>query len=69
MKIIKLMSCNDSFEANLIKARLEDAGIPCFLTNENFSSLYPMFPPAWKEIQVMLREEDLDKALVILEEK
>lgn len=63
------MSCNDSFEANLIKARLEDAGIPCFLTNENFSSLYPMFPPAWKEIQVMLREEDLDKALVILEEK
>jgi hypothetical protein len=69
MKTIKLMNCNDSFEANLIKAKLEDAGIPCFLTNENFSSLYPLFPPAWKEIQVMIREEDLEKAIEILKNK
>lgn len=43
MNTIRLTTCNDSFEANLIKDKLENEGIECFLTNENFTSLFPIY--------------------------
>ena len=43
MAIVKLKTYGFVFEATLVKGRLENEGIPCFLTNENFSSLMPHY--------------------------
>ncbi|MGV3548125.1 MAG: putative signal transducing protein, partial [Pedobacter sp.] len=34
-KIIIYSTFYNPIEANIVKAKLEDAGIPCFLTDEN----------------------------------
>jgi hypothetical protein len=70
MKTIRLITCNDSFEANLIKDKLEDEGIECFLTNENFTSLFPNYNGILGSgIQVMIDEKDLERATEIIQDK
>ncbi|WP_083631338.1 putative signal transducing protein [Labilibacter marinus] len=39
----RLITCDNAFEANLIKGRLESEDIPCILTNENISNLLPSY--------------------------
>ena len=68
MKVIRLMTCESAFKANLIKAKLESEGIPSFVTNENFSALLPNFNRfLGVGIQVMIFESDLERAKEILE--
>lgn len=70
MKTTTLKSCQTPFEANLIKAKLEDAGIPSFLTNENYSTLYPVMANTFGSgVKVMVNEEDLEKALEVLSDE
>jgi hypothetical protein len=70
MKSVNLISCQTPFEANLIKARLEDAGIPSFLTNENYSTLYPVMGNLFGAgVKVMVNEEDFEKAMDLLGEE
>lgn len=58
-----LTSCSNLQEAYLIKGTLENNGINCFLTNENFSNLMPhYYGILGAGIQVMIEESDLDKA-------
>ena len=67
MPIICLKTCNDIFEANLIKTRLIDSGIDCFLTNENFTSLYPGLNGIMGAgVQIMIDDKDAEKANKIL---
>ncbi len=67
MAIICLKTCNDLFEANLIKTRLIDSDIDCFLTNENFTTLYPGYNGMMGAgIQIMIDEKDADKAIELL---
>ena len=67
MALICIKTCDRIFEANLIKTRLIDAGIDCFLTNENFTSLYPACNGLLGSgIQVMIEEENADKAIDLL---
>jgi Putative prokaryotic signal transducing protein len=67
MSIIRLTTCFDSFEANLIKGKLQDEGIICFLTNENFTTLFPIYNGLLGSgIQVMIDEIDLEKSLEII---
>lgn len=70
MNTIRLTTCNDSFEASLIKDKLEDEGIECFLTNENFTSLFPNYNGILGSgIQVMIDEKNLERALEIIKDK
>ncbi len=63
MRTIILTTCNNLFEANLIKGTLENNDIQCFLTNENFSSLMPHYNGVMGSgIQIMIDESDFEIA-------
>jgi len=67
MKTIRLLTCDNIQEANLIKGNLENAGIPVMLTNENAITLMPHLTGMMGAgIQVMINEEDLELANDIL---
>jgi hypothetical protein len=66
----ELTTCNDSFDANLIKGMLEDNGISCYLTNENFSSMLPHFNGMLGSgINIMVDEIDFEKANKLIEKQ
>lgn len=68
MSIIRLMTCDSSVEANLIKGRLKNEGIETFITNENFSNLMPHYNRILNSgIQIMISDLDYDTASKILE--
>lgn len=67
-KTIKLISCQNSFEANVIKGRLESEGIGCMLKNENFNFLYGGLNDSSLGVEVVVLEEDLERAQAILNE-
>lgn len=66
MHTIKLITCDNSFQANVIKGRLENEGIPCFLKNENFNFLYGGINSNSIGVDIMINEEDLEKAEAII---
>ena len=52
--------------ANLARTRLEAAGIPCFLSNENLVSLMPLYSPITGGVRLHVRQSDAETALEIL---
>ncbi|MDQ1265713.1 MAG: hypothetical protein QG635_864 [Bacteroidota bacterium] len=65
----KLITCIDEIEANMFKNMLENEDIECFLTNENFTTLFPgLLGSKGTGIQVMINESDYDKAMEIISE-
>lgn len=69
MKTISIKSCRDPFEANVLKGRLENEGIPCFLTNENLTTLLPHhFMWDSSGVQIFVDEDDVERALEVLAE-
>lgn len=67
MNVIKLTTCDNIIEANMIKHTLENDEIECFLTNNNFTSLMPGFNGILGAgIQVMIKENDFEKAAQLL---
>jgi len=68
MSIIRLTICDSVIEANFLKNNLENEGIECFLTNEISSTLVPVYNGMMNAgIQVMINEEDLEKASKLIE--
>lgn len=67
-KIIVLTNYNTSMEANLAKTKLDAYGIPCFLTGENLSNLYPINNPKFSGVRLHLFLKDVDRARQILNE-
>ena len=69
MSIIRLTICDSVIEANFLKNNLENEGIECFLTNEISSTLVPVYNGMMNAgIQVMINEEDLEKASKLIEQ-
>ena len=67
MKIVNLMTCTDNATAAIIQGHLQNEGIPCFLTNQNFTNLYPgMETKIGTGIQIRIREMDTEKAVQII---
>lgn len=63
MSIIRFTLCNSIVEANMVKHRLENEGIACYLTNDNFTTLLPAYNGMLGAgIQVMIDEKDIQKA-------
>jgi hypothetical protein len=68
MKFIRLITCENSIEANIIKGRLESEELKCFLTNENFSNMLPQYNRMLGAgVQVMVNANDYEKAVEVLE--
>ncbi len=61
--MVVLKECNSVTEAEIIKSILDSAGIWSMINNENMSAIYPTgVIPA----QIVVREEDAEKAEALL---
>ncbi len=65
-KIIVYSTFYNPIEANIIKAKLEDAGIPCFLTDENVATIQPLFNQAIGGVKLNVFEKDVEQINVLL---
>ncbi len=61
-RLMLLETYTSDVEANIVRARLESEGIPCMLTNEKFSSIYPLTMNSIGAIRLMIFEKDLERA-------
>lgn len=67
MKTVRLITCKDAFQANLIKGALENEGIESVLHNENFSNLYRGMSTNFTGVDILVCEDDYEAALRLLE--
>ena len=68
-KIIIYQAFDTVMQANLAKTKLDAYGIPCFLTEENFTSLYPFRNDIFPGVRLHIFEKDVDRAKEILTEE
>lgn len=70
MRTTNILTCDGITEAYIIKGRLNNEGIDCFLTNQNFTNLMPLYNNMLGAgIQVIINESDLTAAQEILKDK
>ena len=70
MKRIRLLSANTVTEAHLIKGRLNNEGIECFLTNQHIATLFPHYNHIeGGGVQIMVHENDVEVARKIVQDK
>jgi DNA-directed RNA polymerase subunit RPC12/RpoP len=68
-EIVVLKNFETTIEANLAKAKLDAYGIPCFLTEENMTNLYPGASALMNfNVRLHLFARDLQRAQELLEE-
>lgn len=58
-KIIVYRTFYNPIEANIVKAKLEDSGIPCFLTDENVATIQPLFNQAIGGVKINVFEKNV----------
>lgn len=68
-KIIIYQAFDTVMQANLAKTKLDAYGVPCFLTEENFTSLYPFRNDIFPGVRLHIFEKDSDRAREILVEE
>jgi hypothetical protein len=69
-KTIRLITCVNIIDAHFIKNRLNNEGIDCFLTNENFTNLLPnYFNLFGSGVQVFVIESDYEKSKELVKDK
>lgn len=68
-KIILFKKYDSVIDANLVKTKLDAYGIPCFLTNETVSSLYPLPYMKGMEVRLYIFEADNDRVHEIIREE
>lgn len=67
MKTVRLITCDDSFQANLIKGALENEGIATILHNEHTSDVMRGYIREASMVDVFIDERDSERALQLLE--
>jgi hypothetical protein len=68
-KIIIYASFDNVIMANLVKTKLDAYGIPCFLTGESFTNLYPIRNEIFPGTRVHIFEKDREQVDEILTEE
>ncbi|MHA6697739.1 hypothetical protein [Chryseobacterium sp. A301] len=68
MELLTLKTYNTESEAWLVASFLEFHQVPCFINNNFISTVYPVFNSTIGGTELKIRREDLEKALVLLEE-
>lgn len=61
-KLVVVKSFSTLWEAQIAMSQLEQQEIPAMLTNENFSSIYPIGFNSVGEVSIMVFERDLERA-------
>lgn len=70
MDYIKIRTFSSLPEAHIVKGRLENEGIPCFLTNENLTNLFPQFPGILGSgVQLFVHKSNVEAAQALLNEQ
>lgn len=67
-KIIVYQAYDTVTMANLAKTKLDAYGIPCFLTEENFTGLYPIRNELFPGVRLHVFEKDKDRVREVLTE-
>ena len=65
-EIVLYRTFDSPVEANIVKDVLETNGVPCFLSNEIFSSVLPLTNSEVGAIRLNVFAEDVEKADTIL---
>lgn len=68
-KIVIYKAYDTVILANLAKTKLDAYGVPCFLTEENFTNLYPLRNDIFPGVRLYIFEKDKDQADEILQEE
>lgn len=67
MSLSELATFDNSLTANMLKSKLENEGIPCFLNNENFTNIMPhYFSMLGSGVKVLVPTDQLEKAKEML---
>ena len=65
-KIVVYAVYDSVIDANIIKTKLDAYGIPCFLTDENISSLYPLPGNSFSGARLHVFERDVPQIMDLL---
>lgn len=68
-KIIWYKTFYNPIEANIVRAKLEDSGYACFLTDENINTIQPLYNQAVGGVKLMVFERDMTEIDLLLSEK
>lgn len=68
-KIVIYEAFDTVMEANLAKTKLDAYGIPCFLTEENFTNLYPLRNAIFPGVRLHIFERDQGRVREVLTEE
>ncbi len=68
-KIVVFDSYNTVVEANLVKTKLDAYGVPCFLSEENFTNLLPIKNELFPGVRLHIFERDRERVKEILSEE
>ena len=68
-KIVVYTTFQDPIEANIVMARLKDAGFDCFLTGENTAVIYPVFDISISGVQLHVFENEVAAIKQLLAEE
>lgn len=68
-KIIVFETFYNPIEANIVKSRLLDSGLQCFLSDENSVVINPLFTQALGGVKLHILERDFEKATDVLREE
>lgn len=60
-KIVVYSTYYNPIEANIVKARLADSDIPCFLTDEHISTIQPLYNQAVGGVKLNVFEKDINR--------
>lgn len=67
--IVVFRTFRDTISANIVKSKLDAYAIPCFLTEENLSNLYPGASALMNsQVRLHLFARDVDAAIQVLAE-
>jgi DNA-directed RNA polymerase subunit M/transcription elongation factor TFIIS len=68
-KIIVYSTYYNPIEANIVKARLEDSDISCFLSDENVATIQPLYNQAIGGVKLNVFEKDVPRIDALLQEE
>jgi flagellar biosynthesis/type III secretory pathway M-ring protein FliF/YscJ len=65
-RLVTVARCDSEGDAQLAKAQLEDAGIPCMLANAEQAGLAMMFDASRSGVQVKVPADQVEEARTLL---
>ena len=68
MNLVTVQTFNDSVSAHLVKTRLENEGIECFIFDEYINNVMPIYGQAVGGIRLKIKEEDVTRTKELIEE-